>query len=74
MSRLARLFSRSNVTFVLGVVGLVYETVVKDTERPVLIALFGTLVGAPVWLKVDKAALSSAQKKEGGGPDARDDR
>ena len=45
---------RSVVLFVVGIVGIVYETIGRQGERPTLLILFAALVGLPAFLHFDE--------------------
>ena len=45
--------SRDSVIFLLGVAGIIYETVGGGGERPTLIILFGACLGLPAFLHAD---------------------
>ena len=45
---------RATVLFGTGVAGIIYETVVSQTDRPTLLILFSALVGVPLFLKADE--------------------
>jgi len=42
------------VIFVLGLAGIVHETLVSKIERPSLLVLFSVMVGLPAFLKADE--------------------
>lgn len=56
--------TRDLVLFTAGLAGIVYETVFEDIDRPVLLLLFGAMVGLPAFLRVDEARA----KGQDGGP------
>lgn len=45
---------RSGVLFVVGLVGIGYETIVEHTERPTLLLLFAAMIGLPAFLRLDE--------------------
>ncbi len=63
--RLRRKFTvtRDSVLFVFGLAGIVYETVVMQTERPTLLVLFGACIGLPAFLRKDEQAQQSETKQ-----------
>lgn len=63
--------TRDLVLFVFGLAGIVYETVVDQSDRPTLLILFGAMVGLPAFLRVDEHRASNKQKSDtdvGTGP------
>lgn len=46
--------TRDTVLFLVGLVGIIYETVVVHVDRPTLLILFGGMVGLPVFLHQDE--------------------
>jgi hypothetical protein len=50
----ARRFTRDSALFVLGCAGIVYETVIVKVDRPILLALFGGMVGLPAFFRLDE--------------------
>lgn len=51
--------AREVTTFVVGIAGIVWQTVIEHTDRPLLLALFATMIGVPAYL-----ATSPRRKKE----------
>lgn len=45
--------TRDFVLFVGGFFGVLYETVVEQVDRPALLAVFGGMLGLPVFLRRD---------------------
>ena len=45
--------TRDFVLFVGGFLGVIYETVVEQVDRPALLAVFGGMLGLPVFLARD---------------------
>lgn len=37
-----------------GLLGVVYETVATQVDRPVLLALFGAMMGLPFFIRADE--------------------
>jgi hypothetical protein len=46
--------TRDGILFVVGVSGIIYETVVHGGENPTLLILFGAMCGLPVFLRSDE--------------------
>jgi len=46
--------TRDFVLFVGGFLGVIYETVVEQVDRPALLAVFGAMLGLPVFLSRDQ--------------------
>lgn len=46
--------SRDLVLFVAGLLGIGYETLLEDVDRPALLALFGGMIGLPWFLRRDE--------------------
>jgi hypothetical protein len=49
---------RSTVLFAAGLAGLVHETLWSASERPTLLIMFAAMMGLPLFLKADKAAVT----------------
>jgi hypothetical protein len=47
--------SRDLVLFVFGILGILYETVFDNVERPSLLVVFAGCVGLPAFLRTDEA-------------------
>jgi hypothetical protein len=64
MSRLK--VTRSAILFVVGLGGILYETLAEHADRPTLLLLFAAMVGLPAFLRVDekKSAPPSAKDDE----------
>lgn len=56
--------TRNFVLFVGGFLGVLYETIVERVDRPVLLAVFGGMLGLPGFLARDS--------KDSGGRDGQD--
>jgi hypothetical protein len=54
--------TRDTVLFLAGLAGIGWETIFEDVDRPVLLLLFGAMVGLPAFLRVDEAR---AVRKDG---------
>ncbi len=63
---------RDTILFVVGIAGIIYETVVGGAERPTLIIAFLGMCGAPIFLRTDEAQTAKAEeaKDPTGGSDA----
>jgi hypothetical protein len=48
-------FTRDLVLFMAGLAGIAHETLFQDIDRPVLLLLFGAMVGLPAFLRLDEA-------------------
>lgn len=46
--------SRDGVLFVVGLLGIIYETLVTGGDRPTLLVMFGAMVGLPAFLRSDE--------------------
>lgn len=56
--------TRDLVLFSFGILGIVHETVVNNTDRPTLLALFAAMVGLPVFLRLDSKDTSKGGSDE----------
>jgi hypothetical protein len=56
MTRHKRRFrlTRDSVLFTLGLVGIAYETLAHQAERPTLLLLFAGMIGLPAFLRGDE--------------------
>lgn len=45
---------RDAVLFVVGLLGILHETVIVHGERPTLLLLFGAMVGLPAFIRLDE--------------------
>lgn len=43
--------SRDIIVFMTGLLGVVHETVIANTERPGLLLLFAAMMGLPLYLR-----------------------
>jgi len=68
---------RDIILFVVGIAGIVYETVATGGERPTLIIAFLGMCGAPVFLRTDEAQKAksdaAAARKDGTEQKSSDD-
>lgn len=48
--------TRDTVLFVVGLAGLLHETLVANIERPYLATIFAGFMGAPLFLRKDDKA------------------
>jgi hypothetical protein len=55
--------TRDGLLFALGLAGIVYETVVVHVDRPVLLALFGGMVGLPAFFRADEKRKDEAAER-----------
>jgi ABC-type xylose transport system permease subunit len=46
--------TRDMVLFVGGLLGILYETVVEQIDRPALLAVFAGMLGLPIYLRRDE--------------------
>jgi hypothetical protein len=46
--------TRDGVLFAVGIMGIIYETVRQQAERPFLLATFAAMTGLPVFLRTDE--------------------
>lgn len=49
---------RDFVLFVGGLLGVAYETLLEQVDRPALLALFGGMLGLPIFLRRDEREQS----------------
>lgn len=49
---------QKNALFVVGIVGLGYETVIQHIDRPYLLGVFGSLLGLPLFTGRDAGSQS----------------
>ena len=61
--------SRDLILLLLGISGIVHETVLQSGERPTLLILFAACIGFPVFLRTDesqaaKVLAATALKEE----------
>lgn len=45
--------TRDGVIFVVGLLGIIHQTLVVHTDRPTLLLLFGAMIGLPAFLRLD---------------------
>ena len=57
--------TRDAVLFVIGLAGVVYETIGDGPGRPALLAVFAGMIGLPVFLRLD-SKQTAYQKEEAG--------
>lgn len=55
--------TRDSVLFTLGLVGIAYETLAHQAERPTLLLLFAAMVGLPAFLRGDEHHQEEPDKK-----------
>lgn len=48
--------TRDSILFTFGLLGVTYQTIVEDAEKPTLLILFGACLGLPVFLRADERA------------------
>lgn len=46
--------TRDGILFVIGVVGILWETIGEESDRPYLLAVFAACCGLPVFLNLDE--------------------
>lgn len=46
--------ARSIILFVVGIAGIVYETLIEQGDKPTLLILFAAMVGLPAFLRIDE--------------------
>lgn len=51
---------RDAILFIVGIAGIIYETVATGGERPTLIIAFLGMCGAPIFLRTDEASTAKA--------------
>lgn len=47
--------SRDGILFFVGLLGIGYETLVEQGDKPTLLILFGAMCGLPAFLRSDEA-------------------
>lgn len=47
-------FTRDGVLFLVGLAGIIHETLLSDSDRPTLLLLFAAMVGLPAFLRQDE--------------------
>lgn len=60
--------SRDTILFVVGLAGIIYETVQNGGDQPTLLILFGGMVGLPAFLRADEAKNGKAPDSIPPGP------
>lgn len=45
--------TRDGVIFVVGLLGIIHQTLVVEADRPTLLLLFGAMIGLPAFLRLD---------------------
>lgn len=45
--------TRDGAIFVVGLLGIIHQTLVVHTDRPTLLLLFGAMIGLPAFLRLD---------------------
>lgn len=55
MPELPRRITRDMVLFVGGLLGIIHETVVREVDRPALLAVFAGMCGLPLYLRRDES-------------------
>lgn len=53
--------TRERVLFLSGMVGIFYETVFQQTDRPTLLVLFSAMIGLPAFLQADSAGRKDSK-------------
>lgn len=56
--------TRDFVLFVGGFAGVIYETVVEQVDRPALLAIFGGMMGLPVFLRRDESQAGKGKSDD----------
>lgn len=46
--------TRDGVIFVVGVLGILWETLAEDVDRPYLLLLYGAMIGLPIIIRTDE--------------------
>lgn len=46
--------TRDGILFLSGLIGIGYETVISQTDRPTLLLLFAAMIGLPAFLNKDE--------------------
>lgn len=47
-------FTRDNVLFTAGLIGMGWQTIVDQVDRPTLLLIFGGMMGLPVFMRIDE--------------------
>lgn len=47
-------FTQKGVLFVVGLLGVIHETLVSEADRPTLLLLFAAMIGLPAFLRQDE--------------------
>ena len=55
---------RDIVTFIVGILGVIYETVIAQVDRPVLLAVFAAMIGLPAFLATEVKPQPDENKEE----------
>lgn len=53
--------TRDGILFTVGVLGIVWETLGEEIDRPYLLAVFSAMVGLPVFLHTDEKVRDDKQ-------------
>jgi hypothetical protein len=62
--------SRDTVLFTVGILGIIYETLVTAADRPTLLILFGAMCGLPVFLRSDEYKVEHRPPEQPAQPTA----
>lgn len=56
-------WTRDRILFITGLLGVAYETLIGEGERPALLVLFAGMLGLPVFLKKDDKAAEAVTEE-----------
>lgn len=62
LSRRRLKITRDGTLFFLGILGVAYETLVTNVERPALLILFAGMMGLPAFLQKDESDSNESNK------------
>lgn len=54
--------SRDIVIFATGIVGILHEIFLSNSDRPYLLVLFGAMIGLPAFLHIDERGKGADDK------------
>jgi hypothetical protein len=56
--------SRDTILFIVGLLGIAYETLIDAVDKPTLLIGFFAMVGLPVFLRTDEKAKAKTEAVE----------
>lgn len=54
--------TRDGLIFAVGLLGIVHQTLLVESDRPTLLLLFGAMIGLPAFLRLDEKKSSNNEK------------